>query len=528
MNKRCDILIIDDSEDDQEMYRRALEKGKGHYHVLTVSDGREGIAHLETSEPDCVLLDYSMPGYDGVEVLKRIRLRRPFMPVVMLTGQGNEEIAVNAIHAGAQDYICKGNITPGSLEQAIGRAVERCVMQERIHEQQTSLEIFTRALAHDLKEPVRTIRSFLDIILQREQFSYETRYYFQHIQKAANRMAMLIDTVHLYTRLDAGGITHEDCDLASIIREVKETLGISDAGQVQVEYGKLPVVRANRAHLMLVMQNLLANAIQYSERTVHIRIQAEGTESGCQITVSDNGPGIPPARQQDIFEPFKRITHSNEPHSGMGLAICRKIIESYGGTIDCHSELGKGTSIRFFLPRNGKNEKAPATADRATEHGKGKKAPASGTALAKVLLVDDNEADIDLTRILLMERKHLQCTFLTAYDGDEALAVMREEARKGEPVDLVLLDINMPMMNGFEMLEEIRHDETLRHTVVVMCSTSAYDKDVERSYALGAVGYLCKPPDFSKLQSIIDITPNLALQEQDRGFVLVKNEESVI
>ena len=100
-----------------------------------------------------MLLDYSLPGRNGVEVLKRIRAKHPFVPVVMLTGQGNENVAVTAMQEGAQNYIAKSAITPESLEHVIRMAIEHCTMEKRIHEQRGSLEIFTRALAHDLKEP---------------------------------------------------------------------------------------------------------------------------------------------------------------------------------------------------------------------------------------------------------------------------------------------------------------------------------------------------------------------------------------
>ena len=135
---------------------------------------RRGWRILDKEQPSCVLLDYSLPGRNGVEVLKRIRSRHPFLPVVMLTGQGNENVAVAAMQHGAQNYISKSSITLETLEHVVRMATQHCMMQKRIHEQRTSLEVFTRALAHDLKEPVRTIRSFADLIAQTEQFLRKT------------------------------------------------------------------------------------------------------------------------------------------------------------------------------------------------------------------------------------------------------------------------------------------------------------------------------------------------------------------
>lgn len=529
LNNSFDILIIDDSQDDQDLYSRALEKCPSHYRILAVADGDAGIEQVRNKAFACVLLDYSLPGYNGIEVLKQIRQLRPFLPVVMLTGQGNEELAVNALHAGAQNYISKSAISSASLEQIIKAAMDYCAMQKRICEQQTSLEVFTRALAHDLKEPIRIISSFMEVILSKETFSNETQHYFQHMRKAANRMTMLMDTVHLYTRLDAGAIVSETCDLGTIIKEVKETLGLGQLKRsVVIEHAKLPLLYANRSQLVLIMQNLLANSVAHSDQAVLIQIKVESKDDGWQISVTDNGPGIPAIHLESIFEPFKRLTHVDSQHSGMGLAICRKIIESHGGRIGCQSELGKGTTIYFTLPnREEKKVTPPLLVPVPTPRSELMNASIPVSLLARVLLVDDNVADLELTKILLEEDKHLQCIFLCACDGDEALEILRNEAHKGVPVDLVLLDINMPRMTGFEMIEEMLHDQSICSTAVVMCSTSSYDKDIERSHTLGAAGYMTKPPDFDKLRSIIANVPTLEIRKHKNEYVLLRSTEVI-
>ena len=165
MTETIGVLIIDDSEDDRALYRRTLAKSaESTYEIAEAEDGEAGLARLDELSPDCVLLDYSLPGRNGVEVLKRLRVKHPFVPVVMLTGQGSETVAVTAMQEGAQNYISKATITPEALQRAIRVAIEHCAMERRIQEQRSSLEIFTRALAHDLKEPVRTIKSFLTVI----------------------------------------------------------------------------------------------------------------------------------------------------------------------------------------------------------------------------------------------------------------------------------------------------------------------------------------------------------------------------
>ena len=204
MSDALRVLIIDDSEDDRILYRRALRKAPDiAYDIVEADNGDRGWRLIEETAPACVLLDYSLPGHNGIEVLKRLRVHHPFVPVVMLTGQGNEAVAVAAMREGAQDYIVKSTITPDAIQRAIRVAIDHCAMEKRIGEQRDSLEIFTRALAHDLKEPIRTIKSFLDLLVTRqERLPTKAQDYFKYISNAADRMAALIDAVYSYTRLD--------------------------------------------------------------------------------------------------------------------------------------------------------------------------------------------------------------------------------------------------------------------------------------------------------------------------------------
>lgn len=523
MSEAIKILVIDDSEDDRLVYRRTLEKHPGATYMLFEADnGDDGIKRIAETGTDFVLLDYSLPGRNGVEVLKRIRSQHPFIPVVMLTGQGNESVAVAAMREGAQNYMVKSAITPETLNHVIHMAIEHCMMQKRIHEQRNSLEVFTRALAHDLKEPVRTIRSFAELIGQYETLSDKARGHFQHIEKAAERMNMLIDTVFLYTRLDdPGQMTREKCDMATVLKAVEENAAqLIRERRATIKSNTLPAVFANRTQMMQLLQNLVCNAINHSEKPVTVSVSAIEEADQWRFRVADNGPGIEAAYLEKIFEPFKRFAHGKTQGSGLGLAICRKIIESYGGKIWCEPTPGKGATFLFTLPKNIPAEKDQTAATAAKSAGSAPQT--NGKTLANVLLVDDSRADIEMTRFRLLERSQLQCNFIVARDGEEAIAKLSSRTAEDGPIDLMLLDINMPEMDGFELLERIRADNALKATVVVMCTGSIYDKDMARAISLGARGYLTKPVEFQQLKSVIDKTDSIQLQAQDKGFALLR------
>lgn len=524
MTDAIKLLIIDDSEDDRLLYRRALGKSATvEYTLLEAESGESGLAIMNEDLPDCILLDYSLPGRNGVEVLKRIRSQYPYVPVIMLTGQGNEKVAVSAIQEGAQNYISKSTITHETLEHVITMAIEHCMMHKRIHDQQASLEVFTHALAHDLKEPVRTIRSFVELLEQREPMSDKASKYFHYIQKAADRMHILIDTVFLYTRLaDPTHVTKEACDLQVVMQEVKENLHrlIRDR-EASITHGSLPIVYANHIQMVQLLQNLFCNAINHSDEPVkiHVRTTAEGAD-WC-ISVADDGPGIDAGHLTKIFEPFKRL-NSTEEGTGLGLAICQKILESHGGKIWCESPPGKGAVFTFTMPRT---MPISPNAPRVGLHFDGEYCSigeAGDKPLANVLLVDDSKADIEMTRFRLLERSQLKCNLLVAHDGEEALNMMHKGVENKMPVDLLLLDINMPQMDGFELLERIRRDHDLDKTVVVMCTGSIYDKDMERARSLGAAGYITKPIEFSKLRATIEHNTTFQLCPAEDGFALLR------
>jgi signal transduction histidine kinase len=519
MSDATKILIIDDSEDDRLLYHRALTKDvDADYDITDAEEGEAGLAHIAAAPPDCVLLDYSLPGRNGVEVLKRLRAQHAFVPVVMLTGQGNEMIAVAAIQAGAQNYLSKATISTESMQRAIRVAIDHCALQRRIHDQQTSLEVFARALAHDLKEPVRTIRSFLGLLTTQETLSPRGTSYFSHIAKAADRMGELIDAVFSYTRLDSSlnTATKETCDVAAVLADMKESVSaLIRERQTLITNGDLPVVHANRVQVLQILQNLVCNAIRYASSTPVIHVDAVDHGDRWMIRVTDNGPGIGEAVREKIFEPFKRLTKEGGG-LGLGLAICKRIVELHGGKIWHEPAPGSGSVFCFTLA------KAEAGAMTATAAAKAEPVPTpigDQGRLANILLVDDSEADRELTRILLIEQGGVRCNLLTARDAGEAMSTLTAQHPQ---VDLVLLDINMPGVDGFELLKAIRGEAALRDLPVIMCTTSGYDKDMDQAKALGASGYLQKPADLRQLRPALDKIAHIRVASAEHGYAIFR------
>jgi CheY-like chemotaxis protein len=206
MTDMLNVLVIDDSDDDRDLYRRALNEAFGdRLRLAEASDGKSGLDAIEKAEPHCVLLDYSLPGRNGIEVLKRIRRGHPHLPIILLSGQGNEATAVQSIKEGAQDYFTKAMLTPAGLSRAVLASIKTAALKRRVDEQHVSLEIFTRAIAHDLTEPVRTVCSFARRLSVDEIPTDLRAEYVRHILAVGENMAVLIDTLLSYTQSDRLG-----------------------------------------------------------------------------------------------------------------------------------------------------------------------------------------------------------------------------------------------------------------------------------------------------------------------------------
>jgi len=379
-------------------------------------------------------------------------------------------------------------------------------------------------LAHDLKEPVRSIRSFSELMGQGDTPEDRKNRYLMYIQRAADRMGMLVETVFQYTQLDdPDGVPKEPCPMSAVLDMVREDLAqlITERSAV-VTSDPLPEVHANSAQMIQVLQNLVSNAVRHCDGPVKIHVRGEDRADHWVFSVIDNGPGVDRKDAEKIFLPFKRLKR-NEDCAGLGLATCRKIIGAHGGNIWCEPSARSGATFCFTLP---KVTTVPAVNDRSVIDAAPDTIAASTPSLATVLLVDDREDDIDLTRYFLFDQANVSCNVRVALDGEQALTILREPKEQGSSADLMLLDINMPGMNGFELLERIRQDRDLQRLPVVMCTGSTYDKDQQRAEALGAVGYLVKPPSFDALKGILAGIATLRLDQLEGRSALHARQQA--
>lgn len=218
------------------------------------------------------------------------------------------------------------------------------------------LEQFALVASHDIKEPLRRIRSYGDLLIDEHgnELSDEARGYVERMRDGAERLRALVDGLLAFSRVATQPMPRTWVDLGALARSVVADLeGVVAERGARVEVGELPTVLGDVQQLRQLLQNLIGNALKFVDRARRPWVRVVGSVEGdhCTVSVRDNGIGIPAEHVDKIFDMFHRLHASQEfPGSGIGLAVCKKIVERHGGTIAVTSQLGEGTAFAVRLP----------------------------------------------------------------------------------------------------------------------------------------------------------------------------------
>jgi len=466
------LLLVEDTDDDAELVRLELRRAGYLPEVHRVASGPAFIAALEAGGWDVIVSDHTVPGYGGLVALADLRAMGLDIPFILVSGTIGEAVAVEAMRAGAQDYVLKQDLTrlPVAIarelrEHAVRASQEQMREQLMISERMASAGMLAAGVAHEINNPLavavsnvdytkdllgKTIQELRDLTKGTDVFDGWSGW-----ARLEEMVASLIDAteglqrirdivvdVKLFSRpLDDKAVTLD-------VRKVCESSArmawneIRHRAQLVKAYGEVPAVQANESRVGQVILNLIVNAAQSMPegraQDNEIRIVTGTNEAGWAVVeVSDTGCGIAPQTLEKIFEPFF-TTKPPGVGTGLGLAVCHRIMNDLGGTIGVESEVGKGTVFRVTFP--------PAIGARTRER-PSQTAPPLGKR-ARVLLVDD-EAAIGAAVNRTIANYH-EVVFVTR--GADAL----ERIASGEHFDVVLTDLMMPDMSGMEMHQRLQ------------------------------------------------------------------------
>ncbi|HEY3818272.1 MAG TPA: ATP-binding protein [Polyangiaceae bacterium] len=347
-----DVLIVDDFPDTLVLYDAVLTDD-GH-RVRTAQSGLEALRLVEEREPELVLLDVSMPGLDGVEVLRRLRLRRGGGPsVIMLTAARREPHAIEAgLKEGADAYLTKP-IDSRELMARVRAALETFRLKRMLDAQRRD---HIAMLVHDLRHPLSSLGLIAEVLESEDMTPAERHAAVTQIRGMCTEMARLVDGVLVASRLEAGVFSVEPrtITVGQVIEPMLRVFTpVATRRRVALVFdGSLEMgVRADPQKLRQALDNLVANAVKFTPRggRVVVRVTREG--ESVVFEISDTGPGIPAAEREGIFDRYKQGARGRAAGgAGLGLAIARGIAEAHHGTIAVTTGDAGGAAFRLVLP----------------------------------------------------------------------------------------------------------------------------------------------------------------------------------
>ncbi|MEH1822342.1 MAG: ATP-binding protein [Nostoc sp.] len=397
MEETLKILVVDDDEVDRIAIRSALTKAGVQMELSEVGDGNEAFSALSTTAYHCVFLDYRLPDQDGLTLVQQLRSSGIKVPLIVLTGQGDEQITLQLLKAGATDYLSKSRISPETLSQVLRSAIRiyQAEMQADLvsqqlretHEelisknqelerrqQQIQMQhfklleasrlksLFLATMSHELRTPMNAIIGFSQVLLRPKfgQLTHQQRDMVERILNNGKHLLMLLNEVLDFSKLEGGGLDlkAEIFNISKIINlAVSEIRSLAEAKNLSLLIKtdlQNPLVFNDPVRIKQILINLLSNAIKFTDSgEIWVEVK-ELPANRVVIIVQDTGVGIAPKDFKHIFEAFRQVDQTitrKYPGTGLGLAIIDSLVRMMGGKIFLESKVGVGSMFKIELPR---------------------------------------------------------------------------------------------------------------------------------------------------------------------------------
>ncbi|HEU4731701.1 MAG TPA: PAS domain S-box protein [Kofleriaceae bacterium] len=394
--------------------------------------------------------------------------------------------------------------TIADVTDDVQRAEELRLSRELAEAASAAKSEFLSSMSHELRTPLNAILGFAQLLERdrKQPLSDRQKERLQHVLRGGEHLLRLIDDVLDLSRIEAGRImiSPEPVDIRLVVDEVITTLepmasraGISITGPGPAE---LPRVHADRTRLAQILMNFGSNAIKYGKQRGHVRFElAMPSPATVRATVIDDGIGIPADKRDKVFEPFQRAGQETGPieGTGIGLTITKRLAELMKGRVGFSSEVDRGSAFWLEIPVHRRAAAEPLAAPAAAAV-----SPlATGTARHKVVYVEDNPSNIAFMRDLVDDLPSVE--LLTAPTAEIGLELIRSHRPQ-----VVIMDINLPGMSGFDAVNRLREWPETRDIPVIGLSAAALLKDTQRAKDAGFYRYLTKPVKVAELTKVLE------------------------
>ncbi|MDL2313560.1 response regulator [Desulfovibrio sp. OttesenSCG-928-C14] len=518
------ILVVDDEPVNIQVLQNLLLIRN--YSVEKAYNGREALDLIASGrEYDLILLDVMMPKMSGYEVCRRLRKQYSLfeLPILMLTAKNQVQDIILGFQSGANDYIQK----PFDKEELLARIQTHLDLKRAVESGLAASKAKTAFLAnmsHEIRTPLNAVIGLTRLLLS-TPLEEKQRDYTEKMSRAASTLLGIIDDILDFSKAQAGqmSLKQSPCEIRQIFDDVetyflerKNSSGLSL--EFTVDPALPPAVLGDPRRLRQIFINLVDNAFKFTEKggiSVSAQVaRLQGGEVTLDFAVRDTGIGMSREQLDDAFVAFNQADNSTTRKyggAGLGLTLTRQMVELMGGDLAVDSEVGRGTLISFSCAfrLTGDEENPEAGADAGAEAvagleaaslegaGKGDWEGEEKDALRglRVLLVEDNEINTLVAQDLL-DAAGVAVT--TAQNGREALEKL-EQAGKIQAFDLVLMDLQMPVMDGFAATQSILARPEYRDIPIYAMTAHAFSEEKEHCLAIGMKGHLSKPIDVKEL-----------------------------
>lgn len=502
-------LVVDDSFMARAAVKKALEP-----EGINIIEAEDGVQALEIlckrmSEIDILIVDLMMPVMEGDELVEKARreLGLKDLPIIFLTAETEHARLLELFDCGGSDYLTK----PFVKEELLARILvhlERKQLTQRLRTAVTELHDLNKmkdnliaVCSHDLRSPLHGILGFIDLMLDREYLSSEDREGLEDTKDAGMYLMELINDILDLSKIQSGSeeINMTPLNVSHLVescyKAMKNTADSKEVKFRMIDDSKDTIISGNRSSLMRAVNNLLSNAIKFTPSGNEVSIAIKDADNNqVAIAVSDTGIGIEKKMIPELFDKYSRISRAGtkgEKGTGLGMSIVKELVQLHNGKISVDSSPEKGSLFTITLPiLKAATYKAAGQPTISTEQSR----EHTGTDTYQILLVEDNMVNVKFTSQIL-ERSGHKVTH--AENGWAAISCIMDEE-----YDLILMDIEMPELDGFEASKKIRE---LGNTKVPIVALTGHPKEevVNRITEYGINDFLLKPFPPQALDDII-------------------------
>ncbi len=504
------VLVVDDSSSARLLVRGILE-AEG----MTVIEAEDGIQGFEAAcnkmdQIDLVITDLEMPRMEGGELCNKIRteLGLEDLPIIIFTGVADQSQLLEVFKAGATDYLTK----PFIKEEMLARVTVQLdkarlnkhlrAMVSELSESNMIKDSMISICSHDLRSPLGGILGFADVLLEKDYLQNEDLESATQIKESGELMLALINDILDLSKFETRGEDLETKPIslsAAANKSINALKHLADNKKQRIEFidnSSNGVIAGDLNSILRAINNLLSNAVKFTPENGRIKLDLDSDPPGyLKLTVSDTGIGIPEDKIPNLFDRFTSASQTGtagEKSTGLGMSIVKDIVEKHGGSIEVSSVESRGSSFQVVFPES----KQPLS-DSDEKKGIKNSGDITIDNQPRILLAEDNPVNQRLAKMMLNKQG---CRVEVANNGEEAV---EKYEFSPDNLDLILMDIEMPGMNGIEATEEIRKKGFDTIPIIAMTAHSMKG-DREKYLKAGMNDYISKPIKKEVVLGVID------------------------